>query len=87
MKSIIIIFLFFALSQKEGQQIKNINKSIYMRKHLFLKRIKNIELKIKFGTKEGISENYQQIQFISGWKNGNRRSFYRESGYISYYNK
>ena len=46
MKSIIIIFLFFLpYLKKEGQQIKNINKSIYMRKHLFLKRIKNIELK------------------------------------------
>lgn len=45
MKLIIIIFLFFALPQKEGQQIKNINKSIYMQKHLFLKMTKNIELK------------------------------------------
>lgn len=45
MKSIIIIFLFFPLPQKEGQQIKNINKSIYMQKHLFLKMTKKHRVK------------------------------------------
>ncbi|WP_290488220.1 hypothetical protein [Akkermansia sp. UBA3271] len=39
------ILIFFALPQKEGQQIKNINKSIYMQKHLFLKMIKKHRVK------------------------------------------
>ncbi|MBS5975678.1 hypothetical protein [Akkermansia muciniphila] len=84
----LIIFLFFCLTSKIGAADQEYQQIDLYAETSFLKENKKYRVKkLNLEQKKRISKNYQQIRFISGWKNGNGCSFYRNSGYISYCNK